>query len=73
MKRFGGSFVDIGKLSDEESGAGHARRRRGGGLLSGFYQIADGDERGEPELSYFGRRPSAEVDTLPGLLDTRSR
>jgi triacylglycerol lipase len=43
---------------------------RGGGLLSGFYQIADGDERGEPELSYFGRRPSAEVDTLPGLLDS---
>jgi alpha/beta hydrolase fold len=43
---------------------------RGGGLLSGFYQIPDGDERGEPELSYFGDRPSAEVDTLPGLLDS---
>jgi triacylglycerol lipase len=43
---------------------------RGAGLLSGFYQISDGDERGEPELSYFGRRPSAEVSTLPGLLDS---
>jgi alpha/beta hydrolase fold len=42
---------------------------RGGALLSGFYQIPDGDERGEPELSYFGDRPSAEVSTLPGLLD----
>ena len=43
---------------------------RGGALLSGFYQIPDGDERGEPELSYFGDRPSAEVSTLPGLLDS---
>ena len=43
---------------------------RGAGLLSGFYQIADGAERGEPELSYFGDRPSAEVNTLPGLLDS---
>jgi acetyl esterase/lipase len=51
-------------------GAGTLAGVRGGGLLSGFYQILDGDERGEPELSYFGRRPSAEVDTLPGLLDS---
>jgi acetyl esterase/lipase len=43
---------------------------RGGALLSGFYQIPDGDDRGEPELSYFGDRPSAEVNTLPGLLDS---
>lgn len=43
---------------------------RGAGLLSGFYQIPDGDERREPELSYFGGRPSAEVNTLPGLLDS---
>jgi triacylglycerol lipase len=43
---------------------------RGAGLLSGFYQITDGGERGEPELSYYGDRPSAEVNTLPGLLDS---
>jgi hypothetical protein len=43
---------------------------RGGALLSGFYQIPDGTERGGPELSYFGGRPSAEVNTLPGLLDS---
>jgi acetyl esterase/lipase len=43
---------------------------RGGGLLSGFYQIPQADERGEPELSYFGRRASAEVNTLPELLDS---
>jgi triacylglycerol lipase len=41
---------------------------RGAGLLSGFYQIPDGDERGELEVGYFGRRPAAEVSTLPGLL-----
>jgi hypothetical protein len=41
---------------------------RGAGLLSGFYQIPDGDERGELEVSYFGDRPSSEVSTLPGLL-----
>ena len=43
---------------------------RGGALLSGFYQIPDATERGGPELSYFGDRPSAEVNTLPGLLDS---
>ena len=51
-------------------GAGTLDGIRGGGLLSGFYQIPQADERGEPELSYFGRRPSAEVNTLPGLLDS---
>ena len=40
-------------------------------LLSGFYQIPDGGERGELELSYFGDRPSAEVSTLRGLLGLR--
>ncbi|MGH3297515.1 MAG: alpha/beta hydrolase, partial [Trebonia sp.] len=43
---------------------------RGAGLLSGFYQIPDGDERGALEVGYFGRRPAAEVNTLPGLLDS---
>jgi acetyl esterase/lipase len=43
---------------------------RGAGLLSGFYQIPDGAERGELEVSYFGDRPSAEVNSLPGLLDS---
>jgi acetyl esterase/lipase len=43
---------------------------RGGALLSGFYQIPDAAERGGPELSYFGDRPPAEVNTLPGLLDS---
>jgi hypothetical protein len=43
---------------------------RGGALLSGFYQIPDVGERGGPELSYFGDWPSAEVSTLPGLLDS---
>src|ERR1700756_1797186 len=47
-----------------------ARSRWGAGLLSGFYQIAEVGERGEPELSYFGDRPSAEVSTLPALLDS---
>ena len=41
---------------------------RGAALLSGFYQIPDGAERGELEAAYFGTRPSAEVSTLPGLL-----
>ena len=43
---------------------------RGGALLSGFYEIPGGAERGGPELSYFGDRPSAEVNALPGLLDS---
>jgi acetyl esterase/lipase len=51
-------------------GSGALDGIRGGGLLSGFYQIPEADERGEPELSYFGRRASAEVNTLPGLLDS---
>jgi triacylglycerol lipase len=37
-------------------------------LLSGFYQIPDGAERGELEAAYFAARPSAEVSVLPGLL-----
>jgi acetyl esterase/lipase len=37
-------------------------------LLSGFYQIPDGAERGELEAAYFAARPSAEVSALPGLL-----
>jgi acetyl esterase/lipase len=37
-------------------------------LLSGFYQIPDGAERGELESAYFGGRASAEVSVLPGLL-----
>jgi hypothetical protein len=51
-------------------GGGTLEGIRGGALLSGFYQIPDGAERGGPELSYFGGRPSAEVNTLPGLLDS---
>jgi triacylglycerol lipase len=51
-------------------GGGTLNGVRGAGLLSGFYQIPDGDERGELEVGYFGRRPSAEVNTLPGLLDS---
>jgi triacylglycerol lipase len=43
---------------------------KGAGLLSGFYQIPDGDERGALEVSYFGDKPSAEISALPGLLDT---
>jgi predicted esterase len=43
---------------------------KGAGLLSGFYQIPDGAERGELEVVYFGMRPSAEVSSLPGLLAT---
>jgi hypothetical protein len=41
---------------------------KGAGLLSGFYRIPDGDQRGELELIYFGDKPSAEVSALPGLL-----
>ena len=37
-------------------------------LLSGFYLIPDGADRGELEAAYFGARPSAEVSALPGLL-----
>jgi acetyl esterase/lipase len=40
----------------------------GTALLSGFYQIPDGADRGELEAAYFGARPSAEVSALPGLL-----
>jgi alpha/beta hydrolase fold len=43
---------------------------RGAGLLSGFYQIPDGAERGPLEAAYFGTRPAAEVNALPGLLAT---
>jgi predicted esterase len=40
----------------------------GGCLLSGFYVIPDGAERGPLEVAYFGDKPSAEISTLPGLL-----
>ena len=43
---------------------------RGAGLLSGFYLIPDGAERGELEVIYFGDKPSSEVSTLPGLVET---
>jgi triacylglycerol lipase len=43
---------------------------KGAGLLAGFYQIPDGAERGELEVSYFGDTPSVEVSSLPGLLET---
>jgi alpha/beta hydrolase fold len=43
---------------------------KGAGLLAGFYQIPDGAERGELEVSYFGDKPSAEVSSLPALLET---
>jgi triacylglycerol lipase len=43
---------------------------KGAGLLAGFYQIPDGAERGELEVSYFGDKPSAEVNSLPALLET---
>jgi hypothetical protein len=51
-------------------GAGSLDGVRGAGLLSGFYQIPDGAGRGELEAVYFGDNPSAEVSSLPGLLDT---
>jgi acetyl esterase/lipase len=51
-------------------GEGSVDGIRGAGLLSGFYQVPDGAERGELEVVYFGDRPSAEVSTLPGLLNT---
>jgi acetyl esterase/lipase len=51
-------------------GGGSLDGIRGAGLLSGFYQIPATDVRGEPETSYFGRWPSAEVATLPALLET---
>jgi predicted esterase len=50
-------------------GGGSLDGVKGAGLLSGFYQIPDGTERGELEVVYFGDKPSAEVSTLPGLLD----
>jgi acetyl esterase/lipase len=43
---------------------------RGAGLLSGFYQIPGGAQRGAVESVYFGDRPSAEVSALSGLLET---
>ena len=42
---------------------------KGAGLLAGFYQIPDGAERGPLEVIYFGDKPSAEVSSLPGLLE----
>jgi triacylglycerol lipase len=58
-----------GQAGDSQHG-GTLDGVRGGALLSGFYQIPDGDERGELEVGYFGRRPAAEVNSLPGLLET---
>jgi predicted esterase len=49
-------------------GGGSLDGVRGAGLLSGFYQIPDGAQRGELEVSYFGDKPSAVVSSLPGLL-----
>jgi predicted esterase len=49
-------------------GGGSLDGVRGGGLLSGFYLIPDGAERGELEVIYYGSRPSAEVSTLSGLI-----
>jgi triacylglycerol lipase len=49
-------------------GGGSLDGVRGACLLSGFYQIPDGADRGELEAAYFGTRPSAEVSTLPGLV-----
>ena len=57
-------------LAGQAGGSGTLDGIRGGALLSGFYQIPATDVRGEPETSYFGRWPSAEVDTLPALLET---
>ncbi len=63
-----------GHASDGQADAGGASAGlegiKGAGLLSGFYQIPDGAERGELEVIYFGMRPSAEVSSLPGLLTT---
>ncbi|HEY6495765.1 MAG TPA: alpha/beta hydrolase [Trebonia sp.] len=51
-------------------GGGSLDGIRGAGLLSGFYQVPDGAERGALEVGYFGDRPSAEVSPLGGLLAT---
>jgi hypothetical protein len=51
-------------------GGGSLDGVKGAGLLSGFYRIPDGAERGELEVVYYGTRPSAEIDTLPALLET---
>jgi predicted esterase len=51
-------------------GGGSLEGVRGAGLLSGFYAIPDGGERGALELPYYGDRPSATVSTLSGLLDS---
>jgi triacylglycerol lipase len=49
-------------------GAGSLDGISGACLLSGFYQIPDGAERGPLEVAYFGDRPAAEVSALPGLI-----
>jgi len=51
-------------------GGGSLDGIRGAGLLSGLYLIPDGAERGELEVIYYGDRPSSEVSTLSGLLET---
>ena len=51
-------------------GGGELDGISGACLLSGFYQIPDGAERGPLEVAYYGDRPSATVSTLPGLLRT---
>jgi acetyl esterase/lipase len=59
-----------GQASAGQDSSGSFDGIRGAGLLSGFYQIADGAQRGDVEVAYFGDRPSAEVSALPGLLET---
>jgi acetyl esterase/lipase len=51
-------------------GGGSLDGVKGGCLLSGFYVIPDGADRGPLEVSYFGDKPSAEVATLPGLIES---
>jgi predicted esterase len=66
--------VHVASYVAGHANAGHADGTfdgiKGAALLSGFYQIPDGGQRGELEASYFGMRPSAEVSALPGLLKT---
>ncbi|MGD0699061.1 MAG: hypothetical protein ABSA02_04165 [Trebonia sp.] len=50
-------------------GGGSLDGVRGAGLLSGFYAVPDGGERGEIETPYYGDLPSSTVSTLRGLLD----
>jgi acetyl esterase/lipase len=51
-------------------GGGSLDGINGGCLLSGFYQVPDGADRGPLEVAYFGDKPSAEISVLPGLIET---